>query len=90
MIIQPKRNERNVNDMFYASEKAGIEKLNECFFADIDLTKDENKVLVWLCGWDWFTHNNIVSAFEKVLDKNTQHKKNQYKEDCYSAKHETT
>lgn len=33
------------------------------FFADIDLTKDENRVLVWLCGWDWYTHNNIVSAF---------------------------
>ena len=52
MIIQPDKKTRNVNDLFYESEKKRIDMLNREFFHDIELTKKENDVLVWLCGWD--------------------------------------
>ena len=42
MIIQPEKETRNVNDLFYESERNRIEKLNEEFFYDIELTKKEN------------------------------------------------
>ncbi len=66
MIIQPERGIRDVNNMFYDSEAARIERLNQAFFKDVDLTPDENAMLVWLCGWDWRTVENIISAFAKV------------------------
>ena len=49
MIIQPERGTRNVNDLFYEAEKNRITMLNQEFFQDVELTKAENAVLVWLC-----------------------------------------
>lgn len=66
MIIQPERGTRSVNDLFYEAEKNRIAILNSEFFQDVELTKAENKVLVWLCGWDEYTVNAVVSAFRKV------------------------
>lgn len=66
MIIQPERGARNVNDLFYEAEKNRITMLNQEFFQDVELTKAENKVLVWLCGWDEWTINAVVSASRKV------------------------
>ncbi len=66
MIIQPERGTRNVNDLFYEAEKNRIAMLNHEFFQNVELTKAENAVLVWLCGWDERTINVIVSAFRKV------------------------
>lgn len=67
MIKQTKRESRNVNDyLFIKSERRRIEMLNRVFFSNVELTKDENSVLVWLCGWDEYTINNIVSAFKKI------------------------
>lgn len=66
MVIQPEKGSRNVNDLFYESEEARVAMLNHEFFTDIELTKAENDVLVWLCGWDEWTINNILSAFKKV------------------------
>ena len=66
MIRQPERESRNVNDAFYKSEKQRINELNDRFFGNVELTDAENKVLVWLCGWDDFTINNVMSAFSKV------------------------
>lgn len=40
--------------------------LNREFFQDIQLSEKENDVLVWLCGWDEWTIDAIVSAFKKV------------------------
>ena len=47
MIVQPKRGTRNVNDLFYESERKRIEMLNKEFFSDVELTDAENRVLVW-------------------------------------------
>ncbi len=66
MIIQPDKGTRNVNDSFYESESRRIDMLNREFFRDVELSKNENNVLVWLCGWDECTINNIVSAFKKA------------------------
>ena len=63
MIIQPDKETRNVNDLFYESERKRIDMLNREFFHDVELTKRENDVLVWLCGWDnWM----IVDVFRKI------------------------
>lgn len=66
MIIQPKRGTRNVNDFFYEAERNRIDLLNREFFHNINLTDQENKVLVWLCGWDEWTIEAVMSAFRKV------------------------
>ncbi len=68
MIIQPGKGKRNVNDLFYEAEKQRIDLLNCEFFQNVELTKAENDVLVWLCGWDEWTVNAVVSAFRKVRD----------------------
>ncbi len=66
MIIQPEKGTRNVNDLFYEAESRRIDMLNREFFQDVELTEQENRVLVWLCGWDEWTINGIVSAFRKA------------------------
>lgn len=66
MIIQPERGTRNVNDLFYEAEKNRITMLNQEFFQNVELTKAENAILVWLCGWDEWTINAVVSVFRKV------------------------
>ena len=50
MIIQPNKETRNVNDLFYESEKKRIDMLNREFFHDIELTKKENDGLVMRMG----------------------------------------
>lgn len=66
MIIQPKKGTRNVNDLFYESEKNRIDMLNHEFFQNVELTKKENDVLVWLCGWDDWTIGTVVDVLRKV------------------------
>lgn len=68
MIKQPKRENRSVNDSFYKSETERIHVLNEKFFNDIELTEQENTVLVWLCGLDHRTFDAVVSVLEKVKE----------------------
>jgi len=70
MIIQPEKGTRNVNDLFYEAESRRIDMLNREFFQDVELTKEENSVLVWLCGWDEWMIEAIASVFWKV--RNTQ------------------
>ena len=66
MIIQPEKGTRNVNDLFYESERKRIDMLNREFFQNIELTKRENDILVWLCGWDNWTIETIVDVFRKI------------------------
>lgn len=66
MIIQPEKGTRDVTDLFYEAERKRIEKLNCEFFHDVELTDAENKVLVWLCGFDDWTINILVKAFQKM------------------------
>ena len=57
---------RDVNEKFVEFETRKIDKLNDLFFKNVELTEDEQRVLVWLCGWDDFTINNMISVFKKV------------------------
>lgn len=66
MIIQPEKGTRNVNNLFYESESRRIDMLNREFFQDIQLSKKENDVLVWLCGWDDWTIEGIVDVLTKI------------------------
>ncbi len=66
MIIQPEKGTRNVNDLFYEAERARISFLNKEFFQNVELTGEENKALIWLCGWDEWTIRHVISAFKKV------------------------
>lgn len=66
MIIQPEKGTRNVNDYFYEAESKRIDMLNREFFKDIQLSKKENDVLVWLCGWDEWTIEAVMDVFRKV------------------------
>lgn len=68
MIIQPEKGMRNVNDLFYESERKRIDMLNYEFFQDVQLSKQENDVLVWLCGWDEWTIKAIISVFRKIRE----------------------
>lgn len=66
MVNQPEKGLRNVNDSFYETERNRIDLLNREFFAHVELTEEESKVLVWLCSWDDWTVGMVISAFRKV------------------------
>lgn len=66
MIIQPEKGTRDVSDLFYEAERKRIEMLNNAFFRDVELTEEENRILIWLCGWDNCTIDILVKAFKKV------------------------
>ena len=68
MIVQPGKGTRNVNDLFYEAETNRIDILNREFFQNVQLTKKENDVLVWLCGWDDWTIDAVVDVLRKVRD----------------------
>ena len=68
MIKQPKRVNQNINDSFWQMETERIRVLNEKFFGGIELTAQENTVLVWLCGLDYMTFDTVVSVLEKVKE----------------------
>ena len=66
MIIQPEWGTRNVNKYFYESEARRIATLNE-IFGDIELTEDEQRILIWLAGWDEYTLENMLSVIRKAM-----------------------
>ena len=66
MIRQPEWGTRNVNRYFYESEARRIAALNERFGA-IELTEAEIRTLIWLCGWEECTVENVLSAIRKAI-----------------------
>ena len=66
MIIQPEWGTRNVNKYFYESESRRIAAFNE-IFGDVELTAAEMRTLVWLCGWEECTVENVLSAIRKAM-----------------------
>ncbi len=66
MIIQPEWGTRNVNKYFYESETRRIAALNE-IFGEIELTEDEQRILIWLAGWDEYTLENMLSVIRKAM-----------------------
>ena len=65
MLKQPERENRNVNDLFYEMEGRQIQKMNKVL-ADVELTKAEEKTLIWLAGWEESTVDNMLSVIEKA------------------------
>ncbi len=63
MIIQPEWGTRNVNKCFYESEARRIADLNE-IFGEVELTEDEQRILIWLAGWDEYTIENVLSVIQ--------------------------
>lgn len=51
---------------FYESKARGIAALNE-IFGDVELTAAEMRTLVWLCGWEECTVENVLSAIRKAM-----------------------
>lgn len=64
MIRQPVKGSRNVNDLFYESERRKIDRFNDVL-GEVELTKAEERTLIWLAGWEDCTVENIISAFSK-------------------------
>ena len=65
MLKQPERESRNVNDLFYEMEGRQIQKMNKVL-ADVELTKAEEKTLIWLAGWEESTVDSLLSVIEKA------------------------
>lgn len=57
---------KGLNDIALQTITKRVETLNKSFFKDVELTEEEQSTLIWLCGWDADTINNITSAFKKV------------------------
>lgn len=71
MLKQPERGSRNVNDTYYGFETRMIEKMN-AVMGDIEMTKAEEKTLIWLAGWEECTIDHLVSVIEKVARKRAE------------------
>ena len=67
MIIQPDRESRNVNEIFYENEARRIAELNE-IFGEVELTAAEKRTLIWLAGWEESTVANVISAVRKAIE----------------------
>lgn len=55
----------DVNDLFYEMEGRQIQKMNKVL-ADVELTKAEEKTLIWLAGWEESTVDHLLSVIEKT------------------------
>ena len=66
MIIQPEWGTRNVNKCFYESEARRIADLNE-IFGEVELPEDEQRILIWLAGWNEYTIENVLSVIRKAM-----------------------
>ena len=65
MLKQPDRKSRNVSDFFYEMECRQIQKMNKVL-AGVELTKAEEKTLIWLAGWEESTVDHLLSVIEKT------------------------
>ena len=84
MLKQPERESRNVNALFYEMEGRQIQKMNKVL-ADVELTKAEEKTLIWLAGWEESTVDHLLSVIEKVARTRAE-KKGGY---AYKSKRES-
>lgn len=65
MLKQPERGSRNVNDFFYEMEGRQLQKMNKVL-AGVELTKAEERTLIWLAGWEESTVDHLLSVIEKA------------------------
>ena len=72
MLKQPERGSRNVNDLFYKMEGRQIQKMNEVL-ASVELTKAEERTLIWLARWEDSTVDHLLSVIEKTCSLHRLH-----------------
>ena len=65
MLKQPERESRNVNELFYEMEGRQIQKMNKVL-AGVELTKAEEKTLLWLAGWEESTVDHLLSIMAQL------------------------
>lgn len=65
MLKQPERESRNVNDLFYEMEGRQIQKMNKVL-EGVELTKAEERTMIWLAGWEESTVDHLLSVIEKT------------------------
>ena len=65
MIQQPPFEESRQTKLAYQEEGINIDKLNNVL-GDIELTPSEERILIWLAGWEQDTVDNIISVIKKV------------------------
>ena len=54
-----------MNDLFYKMEGRQIQKMNKVL-AGVELTKAEERTMIWLAGWEESTVDHLLSVIEKV------------------------
>lgn len=54
-----------MNDLFYEAEGRQIQKMNKVL-AGVELTKAEERTLIWLAGWEESTVDHLLSVIEKT------------------------
>ena len=65
MLKPPERESRNVNDLFYEMEGRQIQKMNKVL-EGVELTKAEERTMIWLAGWEESTVDHLLSVIEKT------------------------
>ena len=88
MIIQPEWGTRNVNKYFYESEARRIADLNE-IFGEVELTEDEQRILIWLAGWEESTVDNLLSVIKKAARIRADKKGGYAQDEKHKPKHGT-
>ena len=53
-----------MNKCFYESEARRIADLNE-IFGEVELTEDEQRILIWLAGWNEYTIEKCAVGYPK-------------------------
>jgi len=56
---------RNVPTSFLILEQQNINQINE-LLTNIELSPAEERTLLWLCGWERSTVQNICSVIRKI------------------------
>lgn len=67
-MLKPPTEKRNMSKESIAEECRHIDMLNEAL-GEIELTPQEERSLIWLCGWETSTLKHVISAFKKAYQK---------------------
>lgn len=65
MIKQLEFGSRNVDNLFYESKLEQIDLFNE-ILKNVQLSREEERTLIWLASWEESTVKNVVSILHKV------------------------
>lgn len=65
MIKQLEFGSRNVDNLFYESKLEQIDLCNE-ILENVQLSREEERTLIWLASWEESTVKNVVSILHKV------------------------